>query len=107
MMTQLAEFLGPNFKEELIRAFGSSILSPSPVEDGVMDDDEDTRYINAHVGYTTSEYLWDRAWRFGLVLDVDVQAQRSCGDLWRPNGRIETAFYIPDDHDTEVPLVAA
>ncbi len=104
MMATLADYVGPEFKADLIRAFGSDVFIPNPVEDGGWEDTEDTDYIASHFGWTTGQYLWYTAWLFGLVLDADVQAQRSCGDLWRPNGRIESAYYIPDDYDTPLEL---
>lgn len=95
-MTQLADFVGPETVKEMIRAFGSDVVIPQPVEDGVED-------ISSPVGLVTGEHIWDMLWRFGIVVDNDVQRQRSCGDLWRPDGRIANGYYIPDDEDTEYP----
>ena len=104
MMTTLADYVGPEFRMDMIRAFGSDAVIPASPEGAAGYDVDDDMYIASHLGHTTGQYLWHKAWLFGLVLDSDVQAQRSCGDLWRPNGHIESAYYIPDDYDTEIEL---
>ena len=103
MMTTLADYVGPEFRMDMLRAFGSDVFIPSSPEraDGY---DDDVTYIDAIIGCVTGQYLWHKAWLYGLVLDADVQSQRGCGDLWRPNGRIETAYYVPDDYDTPLEL---
>jgi len=73
MMTTLADYVGPEFRMDMIRAFGSDAVIPASPEGAA--------------GY-----------------DADDEAQRSCGDLWRPNGHIESAYYIPDDYDTPLEL---
>ena len=100
MMTTLADFVGPEFRQDMLRSFGTDMLLPSPDEVGDWDKDYSPN------GLTTGEYLWDTLWRFGLVEDKDVVSQRSCGDLWRPDGRIANGYYIPDDEDSEVSLVS-
>jgi hypothetical protein len=91
MMTQFADAIGPEMLKELQATFGSDVVIP-PHSDEVRECG----------GYTTGEYLWDTLWRFGIVVDNDVASQRSCGDLWRPDGRIANGYYVPDDEDTSI-----
>ena len=97
MQTTFADVIGPEMAADIIAAFGSDALLPSPIEDGVMD-------ISSPVGLVTGEHVWYRLWLFGLVESSDVVRQRSCGDLWRPDGRIANGYYIPDDDDTMVSI---
>lgn len=98
MEMQLTDYVGPETTAELIAAFGSNVLVPQPDEVGVEE------YISQTVGLVTGYSVWHRLWLFGLVEDKDVVAQRSCGDLWRPAGRIANGYYIPDDEDSELTL---
>lgn len=99
--TTIADVVGPKFIKDLIS------LYPSVCETDTKDDIEQETiddWITHFVGLVTGEHQWDVLWRFGLVLDDDTAAQRSCGDLWRPNGRIESSWYVPDDEDTPISI---
>lgn len=98
MFTQIADFIGPETQAELVAAFGSSILLPQPDEVGV----EDIESVN---GLVTGQHVWYKLWLFGIVVDNDVTLQRSCGDLWRPDGKIANGYYVPDDEDSELSLI--
>lgn len=96
MMMQITDYVGPETTAELIAAFGTDILRPSVPERDTMDINND--------GMVTGYHIWHRLWLFGLIEDEDVVKQRSCGDLWRPDGRVANGYYIPDDDDTEISI---
>jgi hypothetical protein len=45
-------------------------------------------WVEHQLGMVTGEHLWHQAWLFGIVVDDDLN------------------YYIPNDYDTSVPLVA-
>ncbi len=100
MMSPVADYIGPETTADLVAAFGSSVLLPSVPER----DPTESKREREENGMVTGEHLWRRLWLFGLIEDTDVVSQRSCGDLWRPEGRIANGYYIPDDEDTEVSI---
>lgn len=91
----LADVIGPETRQDMIRAFGSDVFIPQPLEEGTVDI-KDTLVTGSHV--------WYKLWLFGLIEDQDVVSTHGCGDLWRPYGRIANGYYIPDDIDTNVSI---
>ena len=63
-------------------------------------------WIDRMMGYCTSEYLWDTLWRFGIVVDNDCPMQGLYGFYKNPDDPWDGSYYIPDDYDTEIPLVS-
>ena len=55
---------------------------------------------------SNAERIWIQVWLFGIVVDDDTNVQ-SLGSYWNPNGElaIKPAYYVPDDFDTEVPII--
>jgi hypothetical protein len=100
-VTTVQDSLSPEILAELAQSFGLELQASDYITDGDLIYDE----IERMVGLTSGEYLWDAMWRFGIVVDDDVARQRSCGDLWRPDGHIASGYYVPDDYDTEVSLI--
>ena len=99
--TMIQDSLSPEILAEIAQSFGLDYSPLDYLTVGSFIEDE----VERMVGFTTGEHLWDTMWRFGLVEDKDVVQQRSCGNLWRPDGRIANGYYVPDDDDTEVSLV--
>jgi len=95
----LRDSLSPEQLAELAQSFGLD-LEPSDYVAGAFIEDE---WLDKRMGYTTGSHLWDRAWRFGIVVDNDVLPQ--LGDLWRPNGRLTSGYYVPCDYDTDVSVI--
>jgi len=98
----LADSLSPAELDMIYKAFGLDMAdigyTPSLMEE-----------IEWLVGFTTSEHLWDAMWRFGIVIDNDTPLQaESLTGYWNPEGslRVRAAYYVPDDYDTEIPLVS-
>lgn len=53
-----------------------------------------------------AESTWIDVWLFGIVVDDDKHV--SLGSYWNPNGdlAVKPSYYVPDDFDTNVPLVS-
>jgi len=98
----IADSLGPEFLQELL----DNNLLPSPDEVGMMDINDDIidEFIHQAVGLVTAEHLWDALWRFGIILDDDAAKVINLGSFWRPEGTLDTRYYVPDDDDTEISI---
>ena len=101
-MTTIADSLAPEVLEQLGSTFRLELqeLEASTTLESGWEMDE---WIEAQMGFTTGEYLWDRAWRFGIVLDDDCE--QGLGQMWQPDGVWETGYYVPSDHLSEVELI--
>ena len=98
----IADSLSPEILAELAQSYGLDIDALDYC-DGAFIEDE---YLEALMGFVTGEHLWDTAWRFGIVLDDDAARVSSLGNYWRPEGTIETGYYVPNDYDTEISLIS-
>ena len=94
--TTIQDSLSPEFLAELAQSFGLDysprdyMTQGSFIEGiGYANDDTTEGYdeVEQLVGWTTGEHLWDALWRFGVVIDDDLD------------------WYIPDDYDTVVSLI--
>ena len=79
----IADMLSQAQLDELEQAFRLEARSADTTTEWSMEAE-----IDAMMGAVTSEYLWHTAWLFGIVVDNDLE------------------WYIPDDYDTEIPLVS-
>lgn len=103
MFSTIADVVGPETIKDLISLY-PSVCETDTTDDMMTYPDEVWEWILQTIGLVTGAHQWDVLWRFGLVLDSDTAAQRNCGDLWRPHGRIESSWYIPDDEDTPISI---
>lgn len=99
-MMGLSEYITHEERAMLTAALGTEVLLPSVPERDMMGKEEYDIYSTL----VTGTHVWHKLWLFGLIEDQDVVKQRSCGDLWRPYGRIANGYYVPDDEDTEISI---
>lgn len=102
MTTKIADLLQPAELAELEQAFR---LETAHFTSGASDWNDDD-WIESHMGLVTASHLWDAMWRFGIVLDDDCAKVRNLGDYWRPDGSLETGYYVPCDYDTKVSVIS-
>jgi len=98
----ISDYVGPETLQQLYELFDYDI---EDVEDMIHCDsligDE---WLEHTFGMYQNEALWDRLWRFGII--VDDTSQQKLGCLWQPDGvLVASGYYVPDDEDTSVPLV--
>ena len=94
LQSTIADCLGPQFLKEL----SDADIIPSPLEEGMMD-------INTSPnGLVTGQHVWDALWRFGIILDDDAAKVVNLGSFWRPEGTLDTRYYVPDDDDTPISI---
>ena len=97
----IADSLSPMELANIAQSFG---LDAEPLDyvDGEFLTDE---YLERELGYCTSAYLWDAAWRFGIVVDNDCPMQGLFGFYKNPDDPWDGSYYVPCDHDTTVQLI--
>lgn len=98
----IADSLSPAELDMIYKAFGLEAAdigrTPSLMEE-----------IERLVGLTTSTHLWKAMWLFGIIVDDDtMESAESLKGYWNPTGSINNraGYYVPDDYDTEIPLVS-
>lgn len=85
-MTAIAtvqDSLSPEILAQLAQSFGLSFEASDYVTDEFVEE-----WIESRMGFVTGEHLWDALWRFGVIVDDDLE------------------WYIPDDFDTSFQLVS-
>ncbi len=80
----IADSLSPAELDMVHKAFGFDLgIDP----EGYVEEFLSEERAEQTVGLRTGEWLWHTAWLFGIVVDDGLN------------------YYVPDDFDTEVPLV--
>lgn len=79
----IQDSLSPEILAQLAQSFGLDLEATDYFLDDFVEE-----YIESRMGFVTGEHLWDALWRFGVIVDDDGE------------------WYIPDDEDTEIPLVS-
>jgi hypothetical protein len=101
-MSTIADALSPATLDEIEQAFRLEVQRH--ISEADMDFEDE---IESLMGFVTSSHLWDAMWRFGIILDDDAAKVSSLGNYWRDeDGRLDTRYYVPDDFDTQIPLVS-
>ena len=100
-MTSVADSLAPEELRALEQAFRLEI------EEQQCANNPDT-YIESLLGFVSSAYLWDRMWRFGIVVDNDIPRLESLQGFWvdQDSGSRRADYYVPSDYDITIPLVS-
>ncbi len=98
----IADSLSPRELADLAQSFGLE----TTIDDYIPQEFISDEWLESRMGMVTSDHLWDAMWRFGIVLDDDCAKVHTLGSLWRPDGKLETGYYVPTDYDVEIPLVS-
>lgn len=81
--TTIQDSLSPEQLAALAQSFGLEIMACEYTTEGEFLQDSE---VHDMMGMVTGEHLWDAVWRFGIVVDDDLN------------------WYMPDDYDTTVSL---
>jgi len=101
-MSKLADSLSPAELDMIHKAFGFDFDEDYSGE--FLTEDQ----LQRELGMVDQWHLWHSLWLFGVVLDDDKDYYLDpSAEGWSMNIDRQLGWYIPDDYDTEVEIVAA